>query len=83
MNFLAISESLHGVPFDPRPVSVGRIEVGWLFEFAPMKQFDHEGRKVYHVRCVVDDVEHRVHGVGTAGVGRVIDQIRWRRDSST
>jgi len=76
---LRISESLDNVPFDPTPVSVGRIEVGWLFEFRPTKQFDTSGHKVYHVRYVVDDKSHRVHGVGTAGVDRVIDRIHWDR----
>ena len=34
---LGITESVHGVPFDPTPVSIGRVEVGWLFEFAPVE----------------------------------------------
>ena len=73
---LSVSETADGVLFDPTPVSVGRIEVGWLFEFAPVRKTDDNGSKVYHYRCVVDDIERRVHTVGTAGVGRVMDRIR-------
>ena len=74
-----ITESVHGVPFDPTPVSIGRVEVGWLFEFAPVEPFNEDGRKVYHSRCVVDDVDRRVHCVGTSGVKRVVERIKSRR----
>ena len=76
---LATTEAVDGVPFDSTPVSIGRVEVGWLFEFAPVEPINDDGRKVYHSRCVVDDVDRRVHCVGTSGVKRVIERIKSQR----
>ena len=70
------AESVFGVPFSPKPVSVGRVDVGWLIEFAPARQFDDDGRKVMHVRYIVADTDRNVHSVGSPGVQRAIARIR-------
>ena len=70
------AESVFGVPFSPAPVSVGRVEVGWLIQFAPVRQFDDDGRKLMHVQYIVDDVDRDVHSVGTPGVQRAVARIK-------
>ena len=78
--WLPVAESRYGVPYTADPVSVGRVEIGWLFEFAPTQQFNGAGHKMYHLRFIVDDLERRVHTVGTPGVQRAIDRIKRQRE---
>ena len=73
---LPLAESVFGVPYSPKPVSVGRVEVGWLIRFAATRQFDDEGRKLMHAQYIVDDRDRRVHVVGSPGVGRAVARIK-------
>ena len=78
--WLPVAESRYGVPYTAEPVSVGRVEIGWLFEFAPTQQFNDAGRKLYHLQFIVDDLERRVHTVGTPGVQRAVNRIKRQRE---
>ena len=64
--------------YDPRPHSVGRVEVGWLFEFRPRKQFDADGKKLMSRRYIFCEQDHSVHPVGTFPVSRIVDDILGR-----
>ena len=79
-------EQIFGVPFSCDPVSscrakdsYGSPEVGWLFQFAPSVRFGSDGRKIYDVRYIVDDLDRRVHIVGTSGVDRAVENILRKR----
>ena len=73
---LPLLKERFGVPFDATPIAVTRLEIGWMFELSPTKSITRDGRRIYNVRYIVDDRNHRLHIVGTPGVDRAIERIK-------
>ncbi|TWT49549.1 hypothetical protein Pla22_47460 [Rubripirellula amarantea] len=76
---LPLAESVRGVPYSSTPVSISRVEIGWLVQFAPTSHIDADGRKVFNVQYIVDDRDRRLHPVGTFGARRIVEEILYRR----